>query len=150
MNIVEKCLSWQVRGYYKIPHLILAFLGLEIPKEVVFPDIKLGGVHFVHRAPGTVIHPKTTFGKGVQIYQNVTIGKKRPWDATVKEGGAYISDGAILCAGAKILFGEETLIVGRGTIVGANSVLTKSTGENEIWAGIPARRVSSRNDGDSK
>lgn len=144
MNIVEKCLSWQVRGYYKIPHLILAFLGLEIPKDVVFQDVKLGGVHFVHRAPGTVIHPRTTFGRNVQIYQNVTIGKQRPWDAKIKEGGVYISDGAILCAGSKILFGEDMLIVGKGTIIGANSVLTKSTGENEIWAGVPAKKIGVR------
>ena len=144
MNIVDKLVSYQVRGYYRIPHIILAFLGLEIPKEVGFQDVKLGGAHFVHRAPGTVIHPKTTFGRNVQIYQNVTIGKQRPWDESVIEGGAYISDGAILCAGAKILFGEDKLIVGKGTIVGANSVLTKSTGENEIWAGVPAKRIGFR------
>ena len=45
---------------------------------------------------------------------------------------------------AKILFGEDKLIVGKGTIVGANSVLTKSTGENEIWAGVPAKRIGFR------
>ena len=74
----------------------------------------------------------------------MTIGKQRPWDESMKEGGVYISDEAILCAGAKILFGEEALIVGKGTIVGANSVLTKSTGENEIWAGVPAKRIGFR------
>lgn len=144
MNIVEKCIALQTRGFYRIPHLILALFGLEIPKDVSFIDKYLGGVRFVHRAPGTVLHPKVTFGRNVHIYQNVTIGKARPWDSSIKEGGAYISDDAILCAGSKILFGENTLVVGKGTIIGANSVLTQSTGENEIWAGIPARKIGSR------
>lgn len=144
MNIVEKCVSYQVKGFYRIPHLILVLLGLEIPKEVRFQDCNLGGVHFVHRAIGTVIHPKVTFGHNVQIYQNVTIGKSHPWDAKMKEGGAYISDDAIICAGAKILFGETEIVVGKGTVIGANSVLTSSTGEYEIWAGIPAKKISDR------
>lgn len=52
-----------------------------------------------------------------------------------------ISDGAILCAGAKILSKEDTLIVGKNTIIGANSVLLNSTGDNEVWVGIPAKRI---------
>jgi len=36
------------------------------------------------------------------------------------------------------------LRVGSGTVLGANAVLLQSTGENEIWAGIPARCVGKR------
>jgi len=36
------------------------------------------------------------------------------------------------------------LRVGRGTVVGANAVLLESTGENELWAGVPARKVGLR------
>jgi serine O-acetyltransferase len=36
------------------------------------------------------------------------------------------------------------LQVGRGTVVAANAVLLNSTGEAEIWAGVPARRVGMR------
>jgi serine O-acetyltransferase len=39
------------------------------------------------------------------------------------------------------------LRVGRGSVVGANAVLLESTGENEIWAGVPARRVGTRDGG---
>lgn len=46
MNIVDKLVSYQLKGYYKIPHFILAFLGLEIPKEVKFQDVNLGGGTF--------------------------------------------------------------------------------------------------------
>jgi serine O-acetyltransferase len=34
--------------------------------------------------------------------------------------------------------------VGRGTVVGANAVLARSTGEWEIWAGSPAKCVGTR------
>lgn len=43
MNIVELLVSLQIKGFYKIPHFILAFLGLEIPKSVVFLDKPGGG-----------------------------------------------------------------------------------------------------------
>jgi len=36
--------------------------------------------------------------------------------------------------------------VRRGTVVGANAVLLQSTGENEIWAGVPARCIGQRED----
>ena len=61
-------------------------------------------------------------------------------------GGAFcidIQDGAILCAGCAILC-KDRLIVGKGTVVAANAVLTCSTGENEIWAGVPAKCIGKR------
>lgn len=45
-----------------------------------------------------------------------------------------------MCAGSKIL-AKDNLVVGKNTIIAANSVLLKSTGENEVWGGIPARRL---------
>ena len=44
MNIIELLLSLQLRGWYRIPHFMLALLGLEIPKQVIFNDKNLGGV----------------------------------------------------------------------------------------------------------
>ncbi|MFQ7842579.1 MAG: acyltransferase, partial [Thomasclavelia spiroformis] len=54
-----------------------------------------------------------------------------------------IKEGAILCAGAKIL-GKGQLTVGRNTIIAANAVLLSSTGDNEVWAGIPAKKIKDR------
>ncbi len=76
MNIIELLLSLQLRGWYRISHFILALLGLEIPKQVIFSDKKL--------------------------------------------------------------------IVGKRTVVGANAVLTQSTGDYKIWSGIPARKIGIR------
>jgi acetyltransferase-like isoleucine patch superfamily enzyme len=34
--------------------------------------------------------------------------------------------------------------IGDGAIVAAGAVITKSIGENEIWAGVPARKIGNR------
>ena len=57
-----------------------------------------------------------------------------------------VEDGAILGVGAVVLVSKGTVTLGRGSIVGANSVLTRSTAPGEIWAGNPARRIRHRDD----
>ena len=100
-------------------------------------------VSLVHNAPCLVVHPNTVIGDDVKIYQGVTIGRAdiyRDHEESDMEK-IIIDDGAVICAGAKILCKEGVLRVGKNTIVGANAVLTRSTGDNEIWAGIPAKRI---------
>jgi len=131
MNVVEKLVSLQLRGYGTIPHVLLRIMGVVIPKEVIFDDFSLGGARFVHGAVGTVFHPKTKIGRGVWIFQGVTIGKVYPWNPDDGNGGCVIKD-------------DEQLIVGEGSIIAANAVLTQSTGPNEIWGGVPAKRIGMR------
>lgn len=131
--------------YRKIKFIrILAtkLIGIE---GVILPlGVKLGkNVSFRHNAVGTVIHAKTEIENNVKIYQNVTVGRA---DINVppsksKFEGVLIKEGAILAAGAKILCKEGKLVVGKNTIVAANAVLLNSTGDNEIWGGIPARKI---------
>lgn len=68
-------------------------------------------------------------------------------DPRVKKNGferIVLKDGCILCAGVKVICNEGTLVVGKNTIVAANAVLLCSTGDNEIWAGVPARLIKKR------
>jgi len=126
-----------------IAYYILKLLGVEIPREVVIGN----NLELAHGGFGVVIHPATTIGERVKIYPGVTIGRAdiyRP--ATQSEFiGVIVEDDAILCPGAKILCKEGVLTIRRGSVVGANAVLLESTRENEIWAGIPARCVGTRN-----
>lgn len=134
MNIVERLVSLQLQGWGVLPRLLLRIMGVVIPREVVFVDSNLGGARFVHGAVGTVFHPKTKIGKGVCIFQGVTIGKSCPWNPDNANEGCIVEDNAILCAGAKILFKDnETIVIGKGSIVAANAVLMNSTGPNEVW-----------------
>jgi serine O-acetyltransferase len=121
----------------------LKLLGLEIPRSVVVGE----DLELAHGGFGVVIHPKTSIGKRVKIYPGVTLGRAdiyRPASHSKFEG-IVVEDDVILSPGAKILGKEGILRIGRGSVVGANAVLLESTGENEIWAGVPARYIGRRN-----
>ena len=130
----------------RIAYYLLKLLGIEIPLSVVVGE----QLELAHGGFGVVIHPKTVIGDRVKIYPGVTIGRTDIYRPAEKSGfeGIIIEDDAILCPGAKILCKQGVLHVGHGSVIGANAVLLESTGDNEIWAGVPARRVGTRN-GDS-
>ncbi|MBK1833418.1 acyltransferase [Roseibacillus ishigakijimensis] len=52
-----------------------------------------------------------------------------------------IGNGAWIGAGVSILAGVK---VGAGAVIASGAVLTKSVGENEIWGGVPAKRLGFR------
>lgn len=126
----------------KIFEIIVEKKGLSIPVTVEIDK----SVNFVHNAYGTVIHPRTIIHKNVKIYQGVTLGRADIYNDITKSkmDCIIVEEGAIICAGAKVLCKSGKLIVGKNTVVGANSVLTCSTGENEIWGGIPAKKIGER------
>jgi len=93
-----------------------------------------------------VIHSRAVIGERVKVYPGVTVGRADiylPMGQSAFEGVA-IEDDVILSPGARVLGKQGVLRVGAGTVVGANAVLLESTGEWEIWAGLPARRVGQR------
>ncbi len=126
----------------KMAYFLLKTLGAEVPLSV-----KIGqGCLLVHGGYGVVIHPQTVLGNRVKIYPGVTLGRAdiyRPVEESRFEG-FVVEDDVILCPGAKILCRAGILRIRQGTVIGANAVLLESTGENELWAGIPARRVGMR------
>jgi serine O-acetyltransferase len=90
--------------------------------------------------------PWTEIGDHVKIYPGVNIGRADihiPIERSHFKG-IIISDDVILASGAKVLGKEGKLVVGRGTVVGANAVLLSSTGDLEIWAGVPAQFIGKR------
>jgi serine O-acetyltransferase len=127
----------------RLAYYLLKLLGVEIP-----PSVTIGtDFELAHGGFGVVIHPNTTIGSRVKIYPGVTLGRAdiyRP-AAVSQFQGIIVEDDAILSPGAKILCKQDVLRVARGSVVGANAVLLQSTGENEIWAGIPAQLVGKRN-----
>ncbi|WP_441245813.1 serine O-acetyltransferase [Kitasatospora sp. McL0602] len=120
----------------------LALYGMEVPAAVEVGP----GLTVFHRGFGTVLHPYTTLGADVTLYNGVTIGRADPWVPQQQSPmrRVVLEDGVVVCAGARIICGAGTLTVGAGTIVGANAVLNRSTGAGEIWAGVPARLVGQR------
>jgi serine O-acetyltransferase len=126
-------------------YLGLKLLGVEFPREV-----PIGAhVELAHGAVGLVVHRATRLGDHIILMPGVVIGRADAWvpPAQVEHLGGHVEvrDHVVIGAGAKVLFSAgQTLVLAEGTIVGANAVLRESTGPNEIWAGIPARRVGTR------
>lgn len=128
----------------KLAYYLLKLLGAEIPVSTrIGKDFLL-----LHGGFGVVLHPKAVFGERVRVYPGVTVGRADvhlPMQRS-KFQGLVVEDDVILGTGSKILCSAGILRVGRRTIVGANAVLLQSTGEDEIWAGVPAKCVGKRED----
>jgi serine O-acetyltransferase len=125
-----------------LAYYALKLLGVEIPQAVEIGE----GFYLVHGGVGVVIHPQTKIGNNVKIYPGVTLGRAdvhRPMEESKFEG-IIIEDDVLLSPGAKVLCKAGVLKVAKGTVLGANAVLLESTKENEIWAGVPAKRVGMR------
>lgn len=130
----------------RLAYYLLKILGIEIPRSVrIGYDIEL-----VHGGFGVVIHSRTVIGDRVKVYPGVTVGRADIYLPIEKSHfeGVVIEDDVILCPGCKVLCSQGVMRLGRGSVVGANAVLFDSTGENEIWAGVPARLVSHRDEYD--
>lgn len=124
----------------KLVNGFLRLRGTDISPQVhVGDDLRLP-----HTGIGVVVHPRTVLGDRVTLYQNVTIGRADIWNPGADFPGIVVEDDVILGAGAVVLAGSDGLTLGRGTIVGANAVLTRSTGPGEVWAGNPAALVRRR------
>lgn len=130
---------WPVIG--KVIRLLLLLRGTNIaPSCLTGPGLMLP-----HGGIGIVVHHRATLGRNVAIFQGVTVGRADIWVAEKPDFHAIIDDDAVLCANAVVLSSSERPVrIGRGAIVGANSVVTCSVPDGEIWAGIPARKVGVR------
>ena len=132
--------QWPVLG--RLAYYTLKLLGVEIPRSVsVGRDFELA-----HGGFGVVVHSRTTIGDRVKLYPGVGLGRADIYQPMAQSHfeGIVLEDDVILAPGAKVLCKEGILRVRRGSVVGANAVLLQSTGEWEIWAGVPARLVGER------
>jgi len=131
---------WPILG--SLAYLLLKLLGVEVPRSVrIGTDVLL-----VHGAFGLVVHPSTRIGDRVKLYPGVTLGRADihlPIEESAFEA-IEIGNDVILSPGSKVLNSAGILKLANGTMLGANAVLLESTGENEIWAGIPAKRIGSK------
>lgn len=143
MKILE--VSYWVK-FYNVPFFKkFAYVANKLLGAVIPVTIKMGkNIIFAHNAIGSVIHGKTIIKDNVILFQNITIGKSEIFEdhENSKVNGFILEEGCAICAGAKVLCKNGTLIIGKKSIVAANAVLLNSIGPYEIWGGIPAKRIS--------
>lgn len=132
-KLLRKGLNLKKKKIPFIPSLIQKILRFYYGFEVIISeDMVLGdNVKFAHNGLGTVINQKVKIGNNVKIYQNVTIGRnKRRVDGIIeKDGAPTIEDGVVIFSGA-VIVGD--IIIKKNSVIGANTVVTKSVPENSI------------------
>jgi serine O-acetyltransferase len=144
MSIVERLVGVRTNRFIGRPaRTILAVLGLSIP-----PSVKIGnGLKLPHGAFGLVVHQDSVLAQDVTLYQNVTLGRSDVHlasDESAPGGHIELGRGVIVGAGAVVLFRSGSILkIGSGAMVGANSVVIHDIPAGEIWAGNPARKLSS-------
>jgi serine O-acetyltransferase len=101
----------------------------------IHPGARIGEKFFIDHATGVVIGETAIIGKGVRIYQGVTLGAKSfPLDEEGKpikgiDRHPIVEDDVIIYSGATIL-GRVT--IGRGSVIGGNVWLTHSVPPGSI------------------
>jgi serine O-acetyltransferase len=120
--------AFQTRGVPIVPRII-AYNAHERTGVDIHPAATIGEGFFMDHGTGVVIGETAVIGRGVKIYQGVTLGalSTRRAEADVpapKKRHPTIEDGVTIYSGATILGGET--VIGKGSVIGGNVWITKS------------------------
>ena len=126
-----------------IMQLARIFTGIEI-----HPAAKIGSNFFMDHGFGIVIGETAEIGENVTIYQDVTLGGIMPSVESDLQRNQKrhptIGNNVIIGSGAQIL---GPITIGKNSLIGSNSVVTKNVPEKSVMAGIPAKRVGDASKG---
>ncbi len=124
---------------YRIAHLLTQLGAVIVPRMMteqahaatgidIHPGATIGESFFIDHGTGVVIGETTVIGRGVRIYQGVTLGAlSLPTGTARLRGGKRhptIENDVIIYANATILGGDT--VIGEGAVIGGNSWVTRS------------------------
>lgn len=115
---------------------LLWYLNVVLNGCYISPRATIGSGLRLPHATGIVIGDGSVIGRDVAIYQNVTLGRKNARD----DAYPAVDDECIIYAGAVVVGG---VILGHGSVVGANSVVLESMPDGSV-ARAPLSEVQSR------
>jgi serine O-acetyltransferase len=101
----------------------------------IHPGAKIGRNFFIDHG-FVVIGETAEIGDNVTMYQGSTLGGTNPTNGMGGKRHPTLGDGVIVSLGAAIL---GPLMVGAGSRIGANAVVTKDVPEGATMLGIPAK-----------
>lgn len=140
-RIAEKILNKSISSY-KNKNIYLAKIYNVLLRVICACDIYYTAeihesIELVHNGLGVVIHPKAKISKGCRIYQNVTLGGngKIMNGSPTNLGGPHLEEDVTVFSGACVV---GPVIIGKGSIIGANAVVTKDVPPNSLAIGVPA------------
>ncbi len=99
----------------------------------IHPGARIGRRFFIDHGMGVVVGETAEVGDDVMLYHGVTLGG-RTRDAGKRH--PTLGDGVAVGAGAKIL---GPIVIGAGSVVGANAVVTRDAPADSILVGVPAK-----------
>ena len=108
----------------------------------IHPAAKIGKNLFIDHGMGVVIGETAEVGDNVTLYHGVTLGGVSPAIKSSEQVGIKrhptLEDNVVIGSGAQIL---GPITIGKNSLIGSNSVVTKNVAEKSVMAGIPAKRV---------
>ena len=108
----------------------------------IHPKAKIGKNFFIDHGMGVVIGETSEIGNNVTIYHNVTLGGVSPSINSNQQRDITrhptLEDNVVVGSGAQIL---GPITIGKNSLIGSNSVVTKDVPEKSVMAGIPAKKV---------
>lgn len=116
-----------------LSHFSRSLTGIEI-----HPGATIGKHFFIDHGMAVVIGETTEIGNNVMMYHQVTLGGT---GLAKKKRHPTIEDDVVIGAGA-ILLGP--IVIGKGSKIGAGSVVNKSCPPNSTIVGVPGREVSGK------
>lgn len=118
-----------------LQRIIYILYNAHIPCEATIGNGTLLG----YGGMGIVIHTNAKIGRNCMILQQVTIGTSVPFfDMKKLHPVPIIEDNVYIASGAKILGG---ITIGTGSVIGANSVVTKDIPPHSLVLGIPGKVI---------
>ena len=114
----------------------------------IHPKAKIGKNLFIDHGMGVVIGETSDIGNNVTIYHNVTLGGISPSINSNEQRNIKrhptLEDNVVVGSGAQIL---GPIIIGKNSLIGSNSVITKNVSEKSVMVGIPAKKVGDASKG---
>lgn len=118
-------------GYYYWFNWVRSRLGIELPRNArIGPGLRID--HF----GGILINSQVTVGKNLTLNQGTLLGQ-------TDTGFPCLGDNVALGVGARIIGG---ITIGSNVLVGCGAVVTRSTPDNAVLAGVPARILRIRDE----
>ena len=122
------------KGFKRTARFLMA-INQFITNMDIHPGAEIGENVFIDHGIGVVIGETSIIGNNVTIYQGVTLG-----GVSLNPGKRHptIEDDVIIGAGAKIL---GNITIGKGSKIGANSVVVKDVPPYSTVVGIPGKII---------
>jgi serine O-acetyltransferase len=127
--LAQKRIVWRLAPYIKFLNAILT--GFECHLSVV-----IGEGIFVAHTHGIVIGEGAVLGKKVIMYNGVTLGAIARGSNAKGRRYPIIEDEVTIYTGAKLL---GPIVIGKGSIIGANAVVLQDIPPGCVAVGVPAR-----------